>query len=469
MAIQSAFWHPHLHRPSRSTNSTVKSHSEDIPSLRAALYAIDAKIQALFEQKRVIAKKLSSAVANQLPIYRLPDELLAKCFSIGVRDNVAPFNPFPSDSEDTLYISRILLVCRHWNRLACSTPTLWNTITVSDSSSNTLSKARLRIKRSKAVPLDVAVSFRPRKDGHSSGDPIMRAMELLSTTISRWRTFRMRVPNPVHAHSALKLCNSSGAPLLEAFSVQITNALQDNSYISPPRNLFQGHTPRLIACYMTTFEYDWEQRLWHGLKVLKLDGYWNSLAPTGMQLRSILESCPSLEELFLRNMSDLEPECDELAAPKAQPLPMLTLHRLHTLSLHYAGGLRAAILLGSLAFPSLRTLEISVMDSVTPVIEALSRQALSAITPMNLAVGLPLENLRIESCYFDEYQFLKLLKRVPTIRKLSLVDLDDITSNTLNVSRLRVYIHRVANNSRFAGTLYTPERSGMDSSTTRGT
>src|ERR1700749_3023322 len=112
---------------------------------------------------------------------------------------------------------------------------------------------------------------------------------------------------------------------------------------------------------MTAFHYEWEQHLWQGLKVLKLDGYWNSHAPTGLQLRAILESCPSLEELYLRNMTDLDPECDELATPKARPLPMLTLHCLRTISFYYSGGLRAAILLGSLSFPSLKNLEIAVL------------------------------------------------------------------------------------------------------------
>jgi len=131
-------------------------------------------------------------------------------------------------------------------------------------------------------------------------------------------------------------------------------------------------------------------------------------------------------------MTDLDPDCDELAMPKARPLPMLTLPHLHTLSFYYSGGLRASILLKSLSFPALRTLEIAVLDNVNPLLDALNRQALSAVTPMNLAVGLPLETLRIESCYFNELQFLTFLKRVPTVEKLQLVDLEEITSSSLN-------------------------------------
>lgn len=436
MAIQPVFWHPQPNRQRRSSSSVYKGYLEDIPSLRSALHAIESKIKELQGQRDIIVKRLSAAVAVQSPIHRLPDELLAKCFSVGVRDNVAPFCPFPSESEDPLYISRILLVCRKWNRLACSTPTLWSTIIISDSATLSLDNAHLQIQRSKAVPLDVAISFQPGRNGKTSGDPIMRAMELLSTTIIRWRTFRMRVPNPVHAHTALKLCSKSRAPLLEAFSVQISKALQDSHYTSPPRNLFQGYTPRLRACYMTAFHYDWEQKLWRDLRILKLDSYWNSYAPTGLQLRTILEACPKLEQLLLRNVSDLDPECDDLAMPKARPLQMLTLSRLHTLSLHYSGGLRASILLRSLAFPALRNLEIVALDNISPVLEALTRQALSVVTPMNLAIGLPLESLRVESCYFNELQMLNFLKRVPTIYKLQMVDLEDVTSSFLNVSTI---------------------------------
>ncbi|KZS93664.1 hypothetical protein SISNIDRAFT_398639, partial [Sistotremastrum niveocremeum HHB9708] len=323
-----------------------------------------------------------------------------------------------------------LLVCRQWNEVACSTPGLWSQIVVSNTHS--IEKARRKLIRSKSVPLDITITFSPRLNGSSAGEPVMRAVEMLRPSIPRWRTFRLRVPNRVHAHTALKLCTKDKAPLLEGLSIQISNAMQDDAYTSPPVSLFKGHTPRLISCSLTSFNFEWDRNLASGLRVLRLGGYWNGYAPTGRQLRDIIKGCPMLEELNLRNMSDLDPECDDLVLSTThKPQSLIHLPRLHTLSFYYSGIIRTTLLLSGISFPSVRKIEFAYLDDITPAFKAIKRQCFSLVTDSNHPLGLPLDTLRIEGCFFNELKFMRLLRRVPTLTTLELIEVEDVSSNLL--------------------------------------
>jgi len=164
---------------------------------------------------------------------------------------------------------------------------------------------------------------------------------------------------------------------------------------------------------------------------LKLGGYWNGYSPSGMQMRSILEGCPQLEELSLRNMTDIDADCDDLASSKGRSLPCLDLRSLHKLSFYYSGITRAMVLLACINCPALQRLEFAFLDDITPLFPLLKQQAMSVLTPMNLPIGLPLHTLYIESCFFNELKFVRLLKRIPTMSQLDLIDVEDVSANLL--------------------------------------
>jgi len=201
--------------------------------------------------------------------------------------------------------------------------------------------------------------------------------------------------------------------------------MQDDAYSSPPLPLFNGHTPRLRSCSLTSFNFGWDHRLVSRLRVLKLGGYFNSFTPSASTLLGILQQCPDLEELALRNMSSVDSDTclsrsDEFAP--SPPLKPIQLHRLTKISFYYSGVGLTRQLMSQIAFPNLESLEMCYLENVTPVLHLMYTQALTR---------LPLRHLRIETCLFNEIKFLNLLRRVPSLITLELVDTEDTSSNFL--------------------------------------
>ncbi|KAF9221025.1 hypothetical protein BS17DRAFT_803829 [Gyrodon lividus] len=316
-----------------------------------------------------------------------------------------------------------MLVCRYWRDVAVNTPELWATICVSPHDS--LKKARRRLARSKSVPLDITVNFSPRVENATGVmESIVRAMDLVRPALWRARSFRLSVPNRPQAHAALLRCKED-APLLETLSICIFHSMQEGHCSSPCLPLFNGHTPRLRSCSFTSFNFGWDRRLVSGLRVLQLGGYWNGFSPSVEKLLDVLRGCPNLEELALRNMSDVDPEASipleqEFIATKVVKLPRLT-----KASFSYAGNMRVRMLLSQISFPALESLDFCYLDNLTPVLEHLRQQSLTS---------LPLRHLRIESSFFNEPKFVTLLKRFMSLTTLELIDIEDVSGFLLKVS-----------------------------------
>jgi hypothetical protein len=154
------------------------------------------------------------------------------------------------------------------------------------------------------------------------------------------------------------------------------------------------------------------------LRVLKLDGYWNGFAPSAGVLLEILQACPEIEELGLRNMSDIvESRC----APNTD---LIQLSRLSKASFYYSGFHRTQSILGRLSLPALERVELRYLDDISSLLELLYRQSLTS---------LPLRHLRIESGYFNELKLVQLLSRLPSLTTLELVDVEDGSSGLLKV------------------------------------
>ncbi|KAI0052708.1 hypothetical protein FA95DRAFT_1257354 [Auriscalpium vulgare] len=388
-----------------------------IPNLREALSSLDSKMANLMSERERIESRLAQAVRLQAPIQRLPSELLASIFTIGVLD---------MDEEDPLMLSSMMLVCRYWADVAASTPVLWSRVVVSNHDS--LDKAKRRLSRSKSVPLDVCISFSPQMEqGGSTTETIVHAMDILWPSIWRWRSFQLSVPNRPQAHAALSRCREK-APLLEVLQVRVFHSMQDDQYhTKPPLPLFDAHTPRLTVCSFNSFNFGWDVSTIRGLRVLELGGYWNSFAPSVTVILDILRACPTLEELSLRNMSDVDPETclmydHEPHHDKRYPTHIIHLPRLVKASFYYAGIQRTRTILSQLTFPALEKIELCYMDNVTPVLHHLKRQSLTS---------LPLRHLRVEASFFNELELVKFLGRVSSLTTLELVDVEDASSNLL--------------------------------------
>ena len=87
--------------------------------------------------------------------------------------------------------------------------------------------------------------------------------------------------------------------------------------------------------------------------------------------------------------------------------------------------MRTRAVLSLLSFPALESIELCYLDNVSPMLEAIRKQSLTV---------LPLRHLRIESCFFNELRFARLLPRLSALTSLELVDVEDVTSNLMRVS-----------------------------------
>ncbi|TCD65268.1 hypothetical protein EIP91_002933 [Steccherinum ochraceum] len=389
-----------------------------IPHLREALSSLESKMATLLSERDEIESRLEQAVRLQSPVHRLPNELLASIFIIGV---------LTAEEEDSLMLSALMLVCRHWKDVTLATPILWSRIVAG--TRHSVDKARRKLERSQSVPLHVLVDFSPRMEhGTVTTESIVNTMDLLCSSIWRWESFRLTIPNRPQAHAALSRCREE-APLLETLSIHILHSMQEDHYSHAPLPLFAGHIPRLSSCSITSFNFGWDQKLLTGLRVLKLGGYWNGFSPSSDIILNILRACPKLEEFALRNMSDVEADrcvVTETAADgsekatRSSDAKAIHLPRLTSLSFYYAGIARTHTIMSVLSLPALEKVELCFLDDVSPVIEHLRRQSLTY---------LPLKHLRIESSFFSELKLVRLLHRLPSLTSLELVDVEDASSH----------------------------------------
>ncbi|KAF9013231.1 hypothetical protein BDQ17DRAFT_1343029 [Cyathus striatus] len=393
----------------------VNQQNLSISHLREALNKLDTTMAGLMIKRRELETQLEQAVRSQSPVLRIPSELLSSIFIMGV---------LGMGDENPVMVPTLMLVCKYWAEVALNTPVLWAKISVSPHDS--LEKARRRLERSKSCPLDVTVNFGARLESVSRvTEQVVHAMDLLRPALWRTKSLHISVPGRPQAHAALLHCKEN-APTLENLTIHVHQSIQDEHYSAPPLPLFNGHTPRLRSCSFTSFNFGWDLRLLARLRVLKLGGYYNGNTPSTTTLMNILRQCPDLEELVLRNLSNVDasacPSRDTIEPPPVAK--SLVLPRLTKLTFYYAGIALTRQILGQITFPSLESLELSYLEDIAPVIHLLYGQAMTK---------LPLRHLRIESCLFNEMKLANSLSIVPSITNLELVDVEDISSYFLKV------------------------------------
>ncbi|THV00843.1 hypothetical protein K435DRAFT_818198 [Dendrothele bispora CBS 962.96] len=404
------------HVPSITEDISFRRHASavSIPRLREAIHSLDCKMASLMSQRHDLEYRLEQAVRLQSPVHRLPSELLATIFITGVLE---------MGDDNPIMVPTLMLVCRYWAEIALDTPILWSKIAISPHDS--LEKARRKLTRSKSSPLDITINFGPRVEyTNSVTEQVIHAMDMVRPALWRTRSFSLSVPNRPQAHAALSRCQEE-VPLLESLTIQIYHSMQDDRYSSPILPLFKGQTPRLRSVSLTSFNFGWDLRLVSSLRVLKLGGYFNGFAPSSSTLIGILRQCPELEELALRNMSDVDSyPCygvvpEDFETPTGKPI---RLSKLTKVSFYCSGFAFTRQIMSQLTFPNLESLELCYLENITPILQLLYNQALTR---------LPMQHLRIESCLFNEPKFVNLLRRLTSLTKLELADVEDASTSLL--------------------------------------
>lgn len=316
----------------------------------------------------------------------------------------------------------------HWADVVLNTPVLWAKITISQHHS--LEKARRKLERSKSFPLEVVIDFRMDYT-ISITEQVILAMDLLRPSIWRIKSLHICVPNRQQINAILQRCQED-APRLETLTVHVQHSIQDERSLSA-LSLFKGHTPRLQSCSFTSFHFAWDVGLLRRLHALKLDGYFNGLAPSPSVLVTVLCNCPELEELSLRNI--LYGDAVHCQAPFDDAINLVSsgkaahLLRLTKASFCYVDVALVRHVMNQITFPNLSSLELGYLGNVTPVLNAVYNQALTR---------LPLKRLRMDSCLFSELMLLNLLRRVPSLTSLELIDIEDVSPDLMRVSMYKL-------------------------------
>ncbi|KAJ7689510.1 hypothetical protein B0H14DRAFT_2652802, partial [Mycena olivaceomarginata] len=146
--------------------------------------------------------------------------------------------------------------------------------------------------------------------------------------------------------------------------------MQDDNYSLAPLLLFNGRTPRLRSCSLTSFNFGWDVRLVSHLRVLKLGGYFNLRSFNAPPAPGILRGCPELEELALCDLSDVDcapcfSDSDSYEFP--QLTKVVHLPRLKKVSFYYAGIALTQQLMAQFTFPNLEFLELCYLENVYSV------------------------------------------------------------------------------------------------------
>ncbi|CAK5284156.1 unnamed protein product [Mycena citricolor] len=394
-----------------------------IPRLREAINSLDSKMALLMRERRELELRLEQAVRLQSPVLRLPGELLASIFVVGVLNDVDDVQEHPEEDKTAVMLPTLMLVCRHWQDVVLGTPSLWAKIAVGPLHS--IEQARRKLGRSKSCPLDISIIFGLRME-HTMGvtEQVVRAMDLFRPALWRVKSFRLHVPTRPQANAVLLRCKED-APMLEVLSIRIYHAIgEDNARAASPLPLFNGRTPRLWSCSMTSFNFGWDVGLACRLRVLRLGGYFNAHTPSTNTLLGILCESPQLEEISLRNLSDVDcAPCAGLQDFDPPPLAKVVhLPRLRKASFHYAGIALTQQLMAQFSSPNLESLDLCYLENVTPILQLLYVQALTR---------LPLRRLRIESSLFNELKLVSLLRRLSSLVCLELVDVEDASAGLL--------------------------------------
>ncbi|KAG8952742.1 hypothetical protein FRC04_003665 [Tulasnella sp. 424] len=245
------------------------------------------------------------------PVHLIPAELLATILYYAL----PPETEAQQDARKTL-----ASVCRYWNIVVNSSPTLWSAISHRDP----LGSISTSLAKSQEAGLDVY--------GAWGGLPYNASLKMLAgqvrsqrafwTLVSshrrRWRSIGLQFFAPPNHSFGL---GPAAAPLLEHLSLSMSSKVW---FTREPLDLFEGPIPRLLRLFLDTVPLRWSSLSAPNLSILHLTNIGN-LGPHLSQLYDILTTCPNLTEMNLESIPSLA-----ASRPLDPPLPV-ELRRLRVL------------------------------------------------------------------------------------------------------------------------------------------
>ncbi|KAG8723286.1 hypothetical protein FRC09_003940 [Ceratobasidium sp. 395] len=290
-------------------------------------------------------------------IHDLPSEVLAHIFELGT---ASPENESGQDDLPCL----VSLVCKTWHTLALATPTLWNTIVISDNDPPPLSKLRTHLTRSKRAPLNLYLDFSTKAES----DQVSRVLKVLVNELERWRHLVIVVPAFEVMYDAVATISRAfdkaegiGAPWLEVLRLygppEFDPSEPEPLDLPAPIPLFgttstTNATPRLRDVVLCGIPVDWSTFLPTTLDRLQLSLHSGSRRPTFTQFAHLTTNSPNLHTLILNASGPaLPPATDTPIKVQLDGLRSLTLDCFDP---HYVEGL-----LKRFCTPALETLALA--------------------------------------------------------------------------------------------------------------
>ncbi|EIN09863.1 hypothetical protein PUNSTDRAFT_66163 [Punctularia strigosozonata HHB-11173 SS5] len=351
------------------------------------------------------------------PIHRLPVELLARVFAIGVEGRQLDREIDPSEPEDAQPDFEVLVskVCRHWRQVALGLPGLWCALVIRKV--RHVDRAMAYIARSQKLPLEIVVDS-PSTDTHVPGltlcrDEVDDVFQAILPALDRWRSFTLKVRDSVardrcRGHLAacgpaprleyLKLYHQENWPDAEAMYQALQQAplsfgggLPSCQHLSLVGVSLPSSTPAYCR----------------GLRTLELRLHFEAFRPSYAQWEEILLASPGLEKLTLHWSGPKRANSD------LYPFQTIQLSSLRELVLIDLDSDHLCYMLRHMRMPNLRVLRLDFPEQdVTPVVEL--------ATDPDAPMFASLETLAITSLSCSAPAWRRLLKSVANLITLEL-------------------------------------------------
>ncbi|KAA1478161.1 hypothetical protein DENSPDRAFT_885676 [Dentipellis sp. KUC8613] len=301
-------------------------------------------------------------------INRLPVEILSIIFSY--EDDPAWRSPglhFALRHEAVLS-----QVCRLWRTITLNMPFLWNRIALVHYDEHIVAQTYALLKRSKRVPLEIRVDWRPLWDLRHADyaatyegpvdyrrEALRDALSALTRHVARWRLLLIRVDNQEVMQDALSaIASCSSAPLLEHLCLAAPTCNEEG------REVPFDYSSALFSCSMPSLTYlslrnspsHWCGASTTGsLTVLKLHLPYDIPSASYGDFMDMLARSPSLQVFWLSCVHTFEGYEDWVG-------DRVLLPELEKLSFHNIGPDLGSKLLACLAITNLKRLELNLPD-----------------------------------------------------------------------------------------------------------
>lgn len=311
-----------------------------LEQIEGTICQLETSRESLLRQLAEVDKRLEveraqyAQLRNELvPIHSLPNELLAFVFA----DAHALLRANPSGKAD-LAALRFLVetsrVCLRWRQVILHTPLLWNTLVMTVTSGfkgNIAAQEYLKahLRRSNDAFLDMIVYA----DTEDPSD-LNLFFDTITPHAARWRRFSIEMRcadiNMVRPHFA-----NLDAPKLRHLSFNVCGTPEGRSFMSPRApyptispQIFLNGLPELSVLRLANASISNLHPQSTSIQTLHIGG-WESAYFTWVQLKSLLESLPQLQNLSLHDVCVRHNTRDPLDQPSPIHLPELRSIRVH--------------------------------------------------------------------------------------------------------------------------------------------